>query len=90
MSEVLNASKSNFISLTEFKQRTNNGRDFDVVKNPNNGKMFVVTEGGHFKIQKDLDKSKEIKFMWQGDINDEVAFSEGCVINVTSNVVMTL
>ena len=80
---VAPSAKTQFISLAEFKAKVG-ATTVDIVRNPNNSKVFAVTPQGNFKVQADLDVTKEIKFMWTEE------FSEGCIVNVKSNTIATL
>lgn len=66
----------NYLSLTEAKAAFN-VETFQIVKNDNTGKISILLPTGKFlKVQQNLDKTKEIAFMYEDDLD------EGCLINV--------
>lgn len=66
----------NFLSLNEAKAAFG-VNTFQIVKNDNTGKISILLPTGKFlKVQQDLDKKKEIAFMYE-DVLDE-----GCLVNV--------
>ena len=64
------------ISLHKFKELMNTSY-VDILKNQNTGKLFAsIDSGDYFKVQGDLDTTKEVVFLIEdGDINN------GCFIN---------
>ena len=68
-----------FYSLNEFKSVINSS-SLQIVKNPNTGKIFAVSEDGQkFKVQQDLDMNKPIGFIHSTD----ESFEQGCICNMS-------
>jgi len=66
----------NYLSLDEAKAAFGVST-FQIVKNDNTGKISILLPTGKFlKVQQNLDKTKEIAFMFEDDLD------EGCLINV--------
>lgn len=66
----------NYLSLDEAKAAFN-VETFQIVRNDNTGKISILLPTGKFlKVQQNLDKNKEIAFMFEDDLD------EGCLINV--------
>jgi invasion protein IalB len=69
----------NYLSLEEAKKAFN-VTTFQIVRNDNSGKLSILLPTGKFlKVQQNLDKSKEIAFMYEDEMED------GCLVNVNRN-----
>lgn len=84
-------SKNNiaFFTINDFKSKVG-ATSLDVVKNPNgDNKLFVASsEGGRWKCQQNISKTKEMRFLVEdGDLD------KACLVNVketANNTVFTL
>lgn len=78
-----------FYTIAEFKERVAlSSEKAQVVKNPNTGKLFLSIGSTNYKCQQEIDSSKEMKVLVEGDDYDN-----GCLTNIKSsadNVVFTL
>ena len=57
----LNRAKAEFLTVEEFKAKIGKtGVAGDIVKNPNTGKLFLSIGGLYFKVQQDIDRTKDM------------------------------
>jgi len=83
------ANNIKFYTIAEFKERIALSTEkAQVIKNPNTGKLFLSIGSTNYKCQQDIDGSKEMKVLVDGD-----DFDNACLTNIKAsadNVLFTL
>lgn len=89
MSINLKFKAMNFLSISDFKTITG-ATSITIVSDSKKGTTFAKAGDTAYKVQKDFDSTKPIRFIYK----DDEGFDAGCFINVTEdnrfNVVCTL
>ena len=87
--ETPNRTKAAFLTVEEFKAKIGKaGVAGDIVKNPNTGKLFLSIGGLYFKVQQDIDRTKDMSILVP-----EEGLEQACLVNVkasSNNVQFTL
>ena len=71
--------KVRFLTINEFKTQIE-AESIDVLHNTKTGKLFMSANGETFKVQQDIDSSKEMKVL----IPEGEGLSEACLVNVSA------
>ena len=86
----LNRAKAEFLTVEEFKAKIGKtGVAGDIVKNPNTGKLFLSIGGLYFKVQQDIDRTKDMSIL----VPEDGGLEQACLVNVkasSNNVQFTL
>lgn len=72
--------KMKFITVAAFKGITG-ATVLELIESPKTNKWFTTTPIGNYKVEKGLDTSKEVRFMY----NDTEGFEKGCLVNVVES-----
>lgn len=82
--------KVQFLTIDEFKTKLGKaGREAQVVKNPNTGKLFLAIDDLRFKVQASIDPNKNLAIL----VPEEGGLEQACLINAkpnTDNLMFTI
>lgn len=90
MSDLNNRTKATFLTVEQFKARINKtGVEAQIVKNPHTGKLFLAVGDLRFKVQANIDKTKNMSVL----VPEDGGIEQACLINAnapTENVMFTI